>query len=141
MLNLFFFKFLHIPWRILNLDFFFKVFHSIHYYITEKSSSTPDRYLLFSMNKIFLFTARSCKKKKPIQTVHTVIRSMFYFIVISLTRRRKRKRFGDSVVFSDNYKYLNYKYTILLQTQTLTLISISTFATMFEVSLRFLERL
>lgn len=138
MLNLFFFKFLHIPWRILNLDFFFKVFHSIHYYITEKSSSTPDRYLLFSMNKIFLFTARSCKKK-TIQTVHTVIRSMFYFIVISLTRRRKRKRFGDSVV-SDNYKYLNYKYTILLQTQTLTLISLSTFATMFEVSLRFLER-
>lgn len=64
---------------------------------------------------------------------------MFYFIVISLTRRRKRKRFGDSVV-SDNYKYLNYKYTILLQTQTLTLISLSTFATMFEVSLRFLER-
>lgn len=138
MLNLFFFKFLHIPWRILNLDFFFKVFHSIHYYITKKSSSTPDRYLLFSMNKIFLFTARSCKKK-TIQTVHTVIRSMFYFIVISLTRRRKRKRFGDSVV-SDNYKYLNYKYTILLQTQTLTLISLSTFATMFEVSLRFLER-
>lgn len=139
MLNLFFSKFLHIPWRILNLDFFFLLKFSTVFIITLLRNPPVPPIDIYFLVWTKYFCSLHVPAKKTIQTVHTVIRSMFYFIVISLTRRRKRKRFGDSVV-SDNYKYLNYKYTILLQTQTLTLISLSTFATMFEVSLRFLER-